>query len=244
MQRLQRFEFQLLTGFFTVSTRSAKSWLCAALRQATESTLPAVKFRNARTQILDRKIRPHPRREYHLRVRAFPQQKIAQPLLAAGADQQIDIGSRFRATSPPWSLRSDCANARAASSIAFARRIVDRQSQVQVSARPSSPAPSDRAKSAAIPANDRAARSPAAAPRWRCNDRAPESGSGPSNFISAVTSRAGRLQLSAENAYSVRIEIPERRRGFNRCAELLQRRRGGPLSAAVRAHSPSVRCRP
>jgi len=38
-------------------------------------------------------VRPHPRGEDQLGVGAFPEQKIAEALLAAGTDQEVDVGS-------------------------------------------------------------------------------------------------------------------------------------------------------
>ena len=58
---------------------------------AAETPVSAAKFVHGLSQVLTREHRPHSRREHHLGVSAFPQQKIAQTLFAAGADQQIHI---------------------------------------------------------------------------------------------------------------------------------------------------------
>src|SRR5258706_1061351 len=41
------------------------------------------------------KIRPHPLPEMQLGVGAFPQQEVGQPLLAAGADHEIDVAKPY-----------------------------------------------------------------------------------------------------------------------------------------------------
>jgi hypothetical protein len=39
-------------------------------------------------------IRPHHRPEEQLRIRALPQEEVAEALLASGPDQEIDVGRR------------------------------------------------------------------------------------------------------------------------------------------------------
>ena len=42
-------------------------------------------------QVLGAEVRPHVSAKQQLRVGAFPEQEIREPLLAAGADQQVDV---------------------------------------------------------------------------------------------------------------------------------------------------------
>jgi hypothetical protein len=58
---------------------------------ATEATLALPKIVHRGRKILGSEVRPHPVAEEEFRIRAFPQQKIRQPLLAARADKQIHI---------------------------------------------------------------------------------------------------------------------------------------------------------
>src|SRR5687767_5851185 len=66
-------------------------------RQRAEATLPPVKVNECALEICRVEIGPALVGEVELRVRAFPQQKIAEAALAAGANQQIDIR-----TEPTW----------------------------------------------------------------------------------------------------------------------------------------------
>ena len=47
------------------------------------------------------KVRPHPRQEAELSVRALPEQEVAQPLLASGADQKVHVGGTRAAIHRP-----------------------------------------------------------------------------------------------------------------------------------------------
>jgi hypothetical protein len=58
-----------------------------------EAAFAAMELGDGGGQVVGREVGPHARREQHLRIRALPQKKIAQALLTAGADQQVDIGT-------------------------------------------------------------------------------------------------------------------------------------------------------
>jgi hypothetical protein len=45
-------------------------------------------------QLRRAEVRPHPVGEPQLGVRALPQQKVREPLLAAGANEQVDVGEQ------------------------------------------------------------------------------------------------------------------------------------------------------
>src|SRR5436190_14693125 len=64
------------------------------LRSQTESPIAPAKVRQRLAEIVRRELRPHLFHEQQLGVRAFPQQEVAQPLLASGPDQQIDLARR------------------------------------------------------------------------------------------------------------------------------------------------------
>jgi len=70
---------------------------------------------------------PHARSKHQLRVGRFPEHKIAQPLLATGSNQQVDLGAE--------TLRYGLARGRGAASDRvqnrIAARVVDGQPQVQ-----------------------------------------------------------------------------------------------------------------
>ena len=54
-----------------------------------------MEFLDGVAKVFAGKVRPEDGSEIELGVGAFPQHKIAEPLLAAGANQQIDLGNRF-----------------------------------------------------------------------------------------------------------------------------------------------------
>src|SRR5882724_11820518 len=62
------------------------------LRERTARALAPTKFRERRAKIGDRKIRPALVQENEFGKRTFPQKKIGKPLLATGANQEIDVG--------------------------------------------------------------------------------------------------------------------------------------------------------
>src|SRR5687768_6567158 len=63
-------------------------------RQCAETALASVEVSQCALEISRTKIRPALLGEVQLRVRAFPQQEVAQPALPAGAYQQVDIGTQ------------------------------------------------------------------------------------------------------------------------------------------------------
>src|SRR5713101_379182 len=65
--------------------------------KGTEAAVPGVELSDSRGQIRGLKVRPHARHEIELGVSAFPEQKIAQPILSAGPDQQVHIRRDVRA---------------------------------------------------------------------------------------------------------------------------------------------------
>src|SRR3982751_3797599 len=80
-----------------------RRWLGAADRRSwslvadvSESSLAPLEFHDGGLEIARRELRPHPRREYELRVRAFPEQEVAEPLLAARADKEVDVRNATR----------------------------------------------------------------------------------------------------------------------------------------------------
>src|SRR3954468_17946187 len=62
------------------------------LRNTPKAALSRVVLRNRVFQIGASEIRPHSLGEQQLGVGALPRKEIAQPLLAAGPNQQVDIG--------------------------------------------------------------------------------------------------------------------------------------------------------
>src|ERR1700722_5545958 len=67
----------------------------AAERAEAPLTPSEVLERASKAQLVE--IRPQAIREVQLRVGAFPEQEVAQALLAAGADQKVDLAGRMRA---------------------------------------------------------------------------------------------------------------------------------------------------
>src|SRR5690242_21714011 len=61
------------------------------LGQDAEAAVPAVEVGDGGGQVVAVEVRPQPGREEELGVRALPQEEIAEPLLTAGADQQIHV---------------------------------------------------------------------------------------------------------------------------------------------------------
>jgi hypothetical protein len=62
------------------------------LRERTARAFAPRKFRERGAKIGDRKIRPALVQEDEFGKRTFPQKKIGKPLLATGANQEIDVG--------------------------------------------------------------------------------------------------------------------------------------------------------
>ena len=89
-------------------------------------------------EVVGVEVRPHPVGEVELGIGALPQQEIGQALLAAGADEQIDVAAlsspAHRLTS--WLNRSRVISVRLSKAAAgaqdrVARRVVERDAQVQ-----------------------------------------------------------------------------------------------------------------
>ena len=59
-------------------------------RHTSEPALAAAEFLHGSTEVFVAKIRPHPARKNQLGVSTLPEKKIAQPPLAARANQQVD----------------------------------------------------------------------------------------------------------------------------------------------------------
>src|SRR5574341_321137 len=59
--------------------------------QSAEAPLAPAKLGHGVFQVLPVEVRPQLRCEVQLRVGGLPKQKVAQALLAAGADQQVDL---------------------------------------------------------------------------------------------------------------------------------------------------------
>src|SRR5262245_39775049 len=81
------------------SCRSSRSPLCdeqgsgCGSRQTAEAALARVEVGDAGAQMRGAEVRPHRVGENELGVGALPEQKIREPLLAAGADQEIDVAA-------------------------------------------------------------------------------------------------------------------------------------------------------
>src|ERR1044071_1418430 len=85
-------------GSMYLSARKAEvAVLRPRQRQGTEGSLPASESAQDLLELGGRKVGPHRLTEEQLGVGAFPEQKIREPLLGAGPDQQID-GRNRRAT--------------------------------------------------------------------------------------------------------------------------------------------------
>ena len=63
----------------------------SGLRHRSKPTLASLEFLHRFSQIDSREVRPHAPSEVKLRVCAFPEEKIAQPLLATRADEKIHV---------------------------------------------------------------------------------------------------------------------------------------------------------
>src|SRR5690606_21655701 len=63
-----------------------------ALRKLPETPVPAGELLERGVEVLLGVVRPVGVREDQLGVSALPEQKIAEPLLAAGADHEVDVG--------------------------------------------------------------------------------------------------------------------------------------------------------
>src|SRR5713226_7708353 len=66
---------------------------CRRLRNTAEAAFAPVKLGDRCFEIRRIEIRPHLLGKEELRVSALPQKKIAKPLLASGANKEIDVGS-------------------------------------------------------------------------------------------------------------------------------------------------------
>src|SRR5580765_2727403 len=90
------------------------------------------KFQQCRFQVLACELGPHARRENQLRIGAFPQQEIAQALLAAGADHQIHVGSLTEEPRETLTRQVDLrVQARYGPQDSVASRIINRDAQVE-----------------------------------------------------------------------------------------------------------------
>lgn len=101
-------------------------------RQPAEPPLPFQEIFDAGAQLLLSKVGPCHRREEQLRISALPEEEVAEPLLAARADEQVNVGraaerlpeglavSRLRGLEPPHGFEDRVAG-----------RIVDRHPQPQ-----------------------------------------------------------------------------------------------------------------
>src|SRR6266508_2609301 len=76
---------------------SARERRFGGLRSA-EAALPGGEGADSRRQIAHVEVRPHAVGEVELGVRALPQQEIREPLLASGANQQVDVRRLVRLT--------------------------------------------------------------------------------------------------------------------------------------------------
>src|ERR1700689_1487823 len=75
--------------FTIISLQPRLVAFCCRLRYGAEPSLPPAKLPNRPRQIVRSVLRPHAPRKYELGVRALPQQKIAEPLFPARANQQV-----------------------------------------------------------------------------------------------------------------------------------------------------------
>ena len=114
----------------------------AARRHTAEPALAAVELGNRRVQFAAPEVGPHHLGEVEFGVRAFPQQEVAQPALAAGANDQVHVLCRLalaRLTRhqlaerrlPLLSAGGKLADPFGGSENRVARRVVDGQPQQQ-----------------------------------------------------------------------------------------------------------------
>src|SRR5689334_4805652 len=94
-----------------------------------KAAVAAFKVSHCLRQIVTGKIRPLALRKDELRIRAFPQQEIAQPLFAARANQEIDIRTKRQAQMLP---RDSASRTIGSLKQSAARGIVQRQTQMQL----------------------------------------------------------------------------------------------------------------
>ena len=64
-------------------------------RESAEASFATTEICNGRSQVLCVEVRPQRVEEAKLGVGAFPQQEIRQTLLAAGADEKVDVRAGF-----------------------------------------------------------------------------------------------------------------------------------------------------
>src|SRR5262245_27660324 len=76
------------------STMNARSFGGSELRstaEAAEAALTAMKISERQAQIIGAEVRPQRVDEAELGVGRLPKQEVRQPLLAAGADEEVDV---------------------------------------------------------------------------------------------------------------------------------------------------------
>src|SRR5690606_31752497 len=83
-------------GWASRSSDQAEPLSGRGSHQAAVPALPTAKPLHRVAKLRLAELRPHALEEAELRVRALPEQEVAQPVLATGADQQIDIAGRPR----------------------------------------------------------------------------------------------------------------------------------------------------
>src|SRR5689334_21664584 len=69
---------------------------CGLRRHSAKTSFPRLEHAQSFTQLFLAELRPHRLSEVEFCVRAFPQHEVAQPLLAACPDQQIDVANGTR----------------------------------------------------------------------------------------------------------------------------------------------------
>ena len=179
----------------------------------------------AAAKIGSREVRPHHRSEHQLGVGAFPEQKIAQALFAAGADEQIDIVERRAPPKVPPDWR--CLSGRlSGGQDRVARGIIDREPQAAASRPAQSRSRILQSRAAAGAADGRDVRSPR---RARPSQRTwPAHGAG----RCGTSSSARRLRVAGGASCRKRTRRPS----------ALQMPRSGAASTARRNASAPARC--
>ena len=84
-------------------TLRQRVWLGATVRGSgrdltdiPETSLAALILRDGGLEIACGKFWPHARREHELSIRALPQEEVAEPLLATGSNEEVDVRQPIR----------------------------------------------------------------------------------------------------------------------------------------------------
>ena len=134
------------------------------VRNGAEAALAPMEFADRGGEVVGIEVRPHPVGEVELGIGALPQQEVREALLAAGADQQIDVAAMARRVAGDEAAEALARELGAAIERGrrvqdgVARRVVERDAQMQLLAVARSAPPRPRCLPPGRPATGRAGR--------------------------------------------------------------------------------------